>query len=103
VTPFGDLIATPARGTLTGNRGRLHDPDRRVVRRIAGGYRAWVTCVLAFRGRHREVMTPNRYTELFFRTKRRHWRPATVRAGNAAGRTSNASRRPGSSPTPIGA
>ena len=48
MTPFGDLIATPARGTLTGNRGRLHDPDRRVVRRITGGYRAWVTCVLAF-------------------------------------------------------
>ena len=36
------------------------------MRRIAGGYRAWVTCVLAFRGRHREVMAPNRYTELFF-------------------------------------
>jgi hypothetical protein len=66
VTPFGDLIATPARGTLMGNRGRLHDPGRRVVRRIAGGYRAWVTCLLAFRGRHREVMAPNRYTELFF-------------------------------------
>ncbi len=66
VTPFGDLIATPARGTLMGNRGRLHDPDRRVVRRIAGGYRAWVTCRLAFRGRHRVVMAPNRYTELFF-------------------------------------
>ena len=66
VTPFGDLIATPARGTLTGNRGRLHDPGQRVVRRVAGGYRAWVTCLLAFRGRHRAVMAPNRYTELFF-------------------------------------
>ena len=66
VTPFGDLIATPARGILMGNRGRLHDPGRRVVRRIAAGYRAWVTCLLAFRGRHRAVMAPNRYTELFF-------------------------------------
>lgn len=66
VTPFGDLIATPARGTLMGNRGRLHNPGRRIVRRIAGGYRAWVTCLLAFRGRHRRVMAPNRYTELFF-------------------------------------
>jgi hypothetical protein len=66
VTPFGDLIATPARGTLMGNRGRLHDPARRIVRRVAGGYRAWVTCQLAFRGRHRTVMAPNRYTELFF-------------------------------------
>jgi hypothetical protein len=66
VTPFGDLIATPARGTLMGNRGRLHGPGRRVVRRVAGGYRAWVTCLLAFRDRHRRVMAPNRYTELFF-------------------------------------
>ena len=66
VTPFGDLIATPARGTLMGNRGRLHGPGRRIVRRVAGGYRAWVTCRLEFRGRHRAVMAPNRYTELFF-------------------------------------
>ena len=25
VTPFGELVATPARGTLMGNRGCLHD------------------------------------------------------------------------------
>jgi hypothetical protein len=66
VTPFGDLIATTERGTLMGNRGRLHDADRRIVRRVAAGYRAWVTCRLAFRGRWRPVMAPNRYTELFF-------------------------------------
>ena len=66
VTPFGDLIATPARGALMGNRGRLHDPARRIVRRVVGSYHAWVTCLLAFRGRHRPVMAPNRYTELFF-------------------------------------
>ena len=66
VTPFGDLIATPARGTLMGNRGRLHGPGRRILRRVAGGYRAWVTCRLEFRGQHRAVMASNRYTELFF-------------------------------------
>jgi hypothetical protein len=66
VTPFGDLIRTEARGTLMGNRGRLHDGDRRIVRRVAGGYRAWVTCRLEFRGRRRRVMAPGRYTELFF-------------------------------------
>lgn len=49
-----------------GNRGRLHAPDRRIVRRVAPGYRAWVTCVLEFRGRRRPVMKPGRYTELFF-------------------------------------
>ena len=66
MTPFGELVAVPARGTLMGNRGRLHDPSRRIVRRVAAGYRAWVTCRLAFRGRHRVVMTSGRYTELFF-------------------------------------
>jgi len=66
VTPFGELIATPARGTLMGNRGRLHDHDRRIVRRAVRSYRAWVTCVLEFRGRRRVVMAPDRYTELFF-------------------------------------
>jgi hypothetical protein len=66
VTPFGALISTPARGTLMGNRGRLHDEHRRVVRRVAAGYRAWVTCVLEFKGRRRPVMRPGRYTELFF-------------------------------------
>jgi hypothetical protein len=66
VTPFGDLIRTTARGTLMGNRGRLHDSRHQIVRRVASGYRAWVTCRLSFRGRHRTVMTPGRYTELFF-------------------------------------
>ena len=32
VTPFGNLIATPARGTLMGNRGCLHDASGRIVR-----------------------------------------------------------------------
>jgi len=66
VTPSGDLVATPARGTLMGNRGRLHDPSRRIVRRVVPSYRAWVTCRLEFHGRRRVVMAPGRYTELFF-------------------------------------
>ena len=37
VTPFGELIAVSARGTLMGNRGRLHDSDRRIVRRVPPG------------------------------------------------------------------
>ena len=66
VTPRGDIVASPARGTLMGNRGCLHDEARRIVRPVVGGYRAWVTCVLNFKGRRRRVMTPRRYTELFF-------------------------------------
>jgi hypothetical protein len=49
-----------------GNRGCLHDDARRISRRVVGGYRAWVTCVLSFKDRRRLVMAPGRYTELFF-------------------------------------
>ncbi len=64
VTPFGELIATESRGTLMGTRGCLHDDQQHVRRAFAG--RRWITCVLEFRGRHRTIMTPGRYTELFF-------------------------------------
>ncbi len=64
VTPFGELEAVTGRGMFTGNRGRLHDGQRNVVRWADG--RRWITCLLEFGGRHREVMAPNRYTELFF-------------------------------------
>jgi hypothetical protein len=64
VTPFGDIIETPARGTLFGNRGRLHDDERRVVR--TWQVRRWIACRLEFKGWHREPMPPGRYTGLFF-------------------------------------
>jgi hypothetical protein len=64
VTPLGELVAHPARGTLMGNRGVLHDAEGRIVRRWTT--RAWIACVLQFKGRRRQVMAPNRYTELFF-------------------------------------
>jgi hypothetical protein len=64
VDPFGRLIAVPARGTLTGNRGCLHDAAGNIVRRWTT--RAWIACRLSFKGRHRAIMTPNRWTELFF-------------------------------------
>jgi hypothetical protein len=65
VNPFGNIFRTSARGTMMGNRGgALHNADREIVRRHKS--RRWITCVLEFRGRHRVVMSPNRYTELFF-------------------------------------
>ena len=64
VTPSGLIIATSARGTFMGNRGRLHDEARRIVRTSAA--RAWLICRLEFKGRRREVMSPMAYTELFF-------------------------------------
>ena len=47
-----------------GNRGVLHDASRRIV--AAWRSRRWITCVLSYRGRRREVFTPHRYSELFF-------------------------------------
>lgn len=49
---------------MMGNRGVLHDAAGRIRR--PWQVKRWLICVLEFRGRHRQVMAPNRYTELFF-------------------------------------
>ncbi len=64
VTPFGELITTPHRGTLMGNRGCLHDAEQRI--RHPFTLKRWIHCVLEFKGRRRAIMMPGRYTELFF-------------------------------------
>jgi hypothetical protein len=64
VNPYGEIIKTKARGLWMGNRGLLHNPDQHIVRPYK--LKAWITCLLQFKGRHREIMAPNRYTELFF-------------------------------------
>src|SRR5581483_8518076 len=65
VSPYGDLLATPARGLLMGNRGgRLHDAEQKLgARRWVN--RAWICCRLEFNNRRRNVWS-NGYTELFF-------------------------------------
>lgn len=65
VTPFGELVADPARGLVYGNRGCLHDAGGRIRRRYNG--RRWIACRLEFKGWHRSpLMQPGRFTELFF-------------------------------------
>ena len=64
VTPAGEIIATPERGTLMGNRGLLHDRNGRIIR--PWREKRWIICLLDFRGRKRQVMSPGFYTELFF-------------------------------------
>jgi hypothetical protein len=66
VTPTAEIVAHPARGLLMGNRGgALHGADRMLgARRWVT--RSWICCRLEFNGRHRQVMAPGRYTELFF-------------------------------------
>jgi hypothetical protein len=65
VSPFGELFATPARGTLMGNRGgRLHDAQRKLgMRRWSS--KQWICCVLDLNDRHRTIWGES-YTELFF-------------------------------------
>ncbi len=65
VTPFGSIVATPARGAWMGNRGCLHD-DHRTLTRRRWTTTAWLICRLSFKGRRRPLMAPGRYTELFF-------------------------------------
>ncbi|MCK0167819.1 hypothetical protein MWU52_09695 [Jannaschia sp. S6380] len=65
VRPDGTLHAVPGRGTLTGNRGVLHDARGQVGPAI-WKHRAWVCCRLSFRGRRRAPMPPGRWTALFF-------------------------------------
>jgi hypothetical protein len=66
VTPLGELISTPERGLLYGNRGRLHDEHGNIRRQWK--VKRWISCRLEFRGRYRAggPMAPNRYTGLFF-------------------------------------
>jgi hypothetical protein len=65
VTPFGEFIASPARGTLLGNRGgRIHNDERRLTARRWTS-KQWICCRLDFKGRRREVWG-RYYTELFF-------------------------------------
>jgi hypothetical protein len=65
VDPFGELVATPARGLVYGNRGgRFHRDDQTLGQRRWAS-RQWICCVLSFKNRHHEVWR-NRYTALFF-------------------------------------
>jgi hypothetical protein len=65
VTPLGELIATPQRGLVYGNRGCLHDAAGHIRRRYNG--KRWIACRLEFRGwRRHPLLQPGRFTELFF-------------------------------------
>jgi hypothetical protein len=66
ISPRGNIIAVPGRGAWMGNRGRLHDGSgtRDIVRNHRG--KAWITCLLEFRGRYSQQWAPTHYTQLFF-------------------------------------
>lgn len=64
VSPNGSFIQTKARGSWLGNRGVIHNEHKEIVKPYT--IKAWIICMLEFRGRHREIMQPDRWTELFF-------------------------------------
>jgi hypothetical protein len=63
VDPLGRFIRTSARGLWMGNRGVIHKHKEITS---AFKHKAWIICLLQFKERHRTVMMPGRWTELFF-------------------------------------
>lgn len=66
VTPFGEIVAIPQRGTFMGIRGSIHDPATRTLLKRRWTTKAWLVCLCDFKGRRREVMAERGWTELFF-------------------------------------
>ncbi len=72
VDPFGAVQAVAAPGLYMGNRGSIHDPERRTLLKRRWSTKAWIICQCRFKGRRREVMGRNGssggagWTELFF-------------------------------------
>ncbi|GAA1548240.1 hypothetical protein [Kribbella lupini] len=65
VLPSQEIVAVPGRGLLMGNRGSLHDADRRLGT-TRWRSKAWLCCVLDYKGVSRDPMPPGRWTALFF-------------------------------------
>jgi len=63
VTPFGDVIAIAQRGLFVGNRGIIHDPVTKTLLGRRWTTKAWLVCVLDYKGRHREVMAGRSWSE----------------------------------------
>lgn len=66
VTPFGEIVAVPSRGLLTGNRGILHDPATKTLLKRRWTTKAWIVCTLDWKDVRREPMARQSWTELFF-------------------------------------
>jgi hypothetical protein len=65
VLPTQEIVADAGRGLLMGNRGTLHSPDRRLGT-TRWRSKAWICCVLDWKGVRRDPMPPGRWTALFF-------------------------------------
>lgn len=65
VNPFGELVATPARGTMMGNRGGKFHRDDRTLGGRRWSSRHWICCDLHYKNVKHEAMGEG-YTSLFF-------------------------------------
>jgi len=65
VLPTGDIVADPARGLFTGNRGILHRPDGSLGR-SRWRHKHWLCCALRFKDRYHGPMPERGWTALFF-------------------------------------
>ncbi len=64
VTPEGAIRAAAGRGLLTGNRGILCDDTGQ--RRWNHRHKAWISCVLDYRGHRQPLASARSWTPLFF-------------------------------------
>lgn len=65
VTPYGEIVASPARGTMMGNRGGKFHRDDQTLGKRRWASRHWICCDLYWKGVHHEPMGKG-YTSLFF-------------------------------------
>jgi len=65
VTPLGAIVANPARGAWTGNRGALAKADGSLGP-SRWKIKAWITCVLHWKNNKQPLMKPRTWTPLFF-------------------------------------
>ncbi len=64
VDPYSKLHADNSRGTWLGNRGILHNEEKKVTSPYKG--KMWITCRLDLKGVKRPIFSQGSYSELFF-------------------------------------
>ena len=65
VNPFGELVATAARGTMMGNRGGKFHRDDRTLGKRRWTSRHWICCDIHYKNKQHDAMG-RYYTSVFF-------------------------------------
>ena len=65
VDPWGNLNRHPSKlSTRMGNRGVLHNREQEIIR--SWKLKAWISCLMSYKGIQRPIFSEGRYSELFF-------------------------------------